>query len=57
MEFKFKFESLEELDAWFDWRCTRCAMCNKDNGKADPCARCKVNKVYETRKEEFEKED
>ena len=57
MEFKFKFNSLEELDAWFDYCCTRCAMCNRDNGKCDPCSKCKANRVYESRRKDFEKGD
>lgn len=55
MEFKFKFDSLSELDAWFDYCCTRCAMCNRDNGRNDPCSNCRANKVYETKKDNFER--
>ena len=57
MEFNFKFNSLEELDSWFDYCCTRCAFCNRDCGKDDPCATCRANKLYEKKKKEFGKED
>ena len=53
MEFKFKFDNLDELDAWFNYCCTRCAMCNRDNGNNDPCSNCRANKVYETRRKEI----
>lgn len=52
---KIKFESVEELNVWLDHVCTRCAMCNKECGHADPCSVCKANKIYEREKEEIEK--
>lgn len=52
---KIKIESIEELNAWLDHVCTRCAMCNRDCGKGDPCSVCRANKIYETKKEEFKK--
>lgn len=57
MEFRFKFESIDELNAWLDHCCTRCAMRNLDCGKGDPCCKCKANKVYETKAKELRKED
>lgn len=55
MEIKIKIENLEELNAWFDNICTRCAMCNRDCGKADPCTGCRADKIYRTKKAEFER--
>lgn len=59
MEIKMKltFKSIDELDAWFNYVCTRCAMCNIECGKHDPCANCRANKVYKTWEEFFGKED
>ena len=55
---EFKFDSLDELDAWFNYCCTRCAMCNRDNGKNDPCSRCRKNWTYKAWEEFFgRKED
>lgn len=55
MEIKIKIETLEELEVWFGHVCTRCAMRNQDCGKADPCQGCRANKIYESKKSEFEK--
>lgn len=52
---KIKFENVEELNVWFDHICTRCAFCNRDCGKGDPCSVCKANRAYEEKKDELEK--
>lgn len=53
MEFKVKFNSIEELNEWLNWCCTRCAMRNRDCGRSDPCSVCRANKIYETRKKDL----
>ena len=50
-EFKAKFNSVEELNSWFDTCCTRCAMCNR--GGRDRCDVCKVNRQYKTSAKEW----
>ena len=53
----FEFENLDELNAWLDHVCTRCAMCNRDCGHGDPCSVCRANKIYESKKEDLEGKD
>ena len=55
MEIKIKFDNLDELNAWFDHICMRCALCNRDCGHGDPCEKCKANKIYENKKSEIER--
>lgn len=55
MEIKIKFETVEELNAWLDHVCMRCAMCNRDCGHGNPCETCKANKIYEAKKAEIER--
>ncbi len=58
IEMKLKFKTVEELDSWINYACTRCAMCNKENGKNDPCKCCRIEKTYRTWNEFFgRKED
>ena len=54
MEIRIKAKNAEELNAWFDHVCTRCAMCNRDCGQSDPCSCCIANKTYEWMKFLFE---
>ena len=44
IEVKAKFNSIEELNAWLDNVCTRCAMCNREG--RDRCDVCRANKIY-----------
>lgn len=56
LEMNLRFNTIEELNAWFDHVCTRCAMCNADNGRADPCEVCKAEKIYENKLKELKEE-
>ena len=53
IEMKLTFKSMEELEQWFNSCCTRCAFCNCDNGKNDPCECCRADKVYRAWEEFF----
>ena len=53
MKFEFRaFGDMEELKAWFDGVCIRCAMCNE--GGKRRCDKCRANRIYKnTAKEDF----
>ena len=50
---ELKFNSFEELKAWFDNSCTLCAMCND---KRNCCKTCRANKVWKQGLKDFNKE-
>ena len=55
IEMKLKFRNYEELEAWFNSCCTRCAFCNRDCGKNDPCINCKADEIYNEWEKVFKK--
>ncbi|MBR4581048.1 MAG: hypothetical protein IKO32_07430 [Lachnospiraceae bacterium] len=46
IELKFAFKDMDELDTWYNSCCTKCAICNVENGKNDPCKICRCEKIY-----------